>query len=153
LGLFAGSQYGRVALAATPGPGTDMARYVVAVIVGVDSIDTGLTLWRISQCLMVLQSLLVIAGYAICLSCPGRFGSWGMALTCLFVACLNLILNVVFRLLPIMGAMSWALVPLIGPELPITNANLDRTEPLHLFWCSYPFWELLLMYFIYFVSI
>lgn len=121
----------------------DKTRFVIALLAGTESADTGTTLLLIAQVLVVLQGLAAIAGYAICLSVPPRFGTFGMALTALCLAGVNLILQLVFKLLPLTGSMDYIMIPLVTPEITMTMANVGRQLPLHVYWSDAPFWEIL----------
>jgi hypothetical protein len=48
----------------------------------------------------------------------------------------------VFKLLPLTGTMTYCMVPLVGPEIVMGQANINRTLPLHVFWSGAPFWEM-----------
>ena len=121
----------------------DKTKFAIALLAGTDSVDTGTTLLLIAQVLVVLQGLTAVAGYAICLSVPPRFGTFGMALTALCLAGLNLILQLVFKLLPVTGSMDYIMIPLVTPEITMTIANVGRLVPLHVYWSDAPFWEIL----------
>lgn len=111
------------------------------MIIGKESLDTGLWLMRIAQILILLGELTAIAGYGICLVVPRRFGAHGLAIACLSLAGLNLILQLVFKLLPLTGAMDYTMIPLVAPEITMTIANVERLLPLSIYWSDAPFWE------------
>ena len=119
----------------------DKTSFVVALLAGMESMDTGFWLMRIGQVFVLLQGLAAIAGCAICLSVPPRFGTYGMVLAALSIAVLNLILQLVFKLLPLTGPM-YIMIPLVTPELTMTTANVGRLLPLHVYWSDAPFWEI-----------
>jgi hypothetical protein len=119
----------------------DKTSFVIALLAGTASLDTGLTLLLIAQIFILLQGLTAIAGYAVCLSVPPRFGTYGMALTALCLAGVNLILQLVFKLLPVTGSMDYIMIPLVTPEIAMTVANVERLLPLPVYWSEAPFWE------------
>jgi hypothetical protein len=121
----------------------DRASFVIGLLAGSESVDGGLTLARISQILVLLQGLLAIAGCAICLVIPPRFGARGLAIAVLSLAGINLILQAVFKLLPLAGAMEYTMVPLVAPEITMTVANIERIQPLHVFWSDAALWEII----------
>jgi hypothetical protein len=153
IGIAAGLQYASAAdvpyllpQANTPPgqePELDKTSFVVALLAGTDSVDNGMTLLLIAQVLVALQGLAALAGYGICLSVPPRFGTYGMALTALCLAGLNLILQLVFKLLPLAGSMDYIMIPLVTPEISMMIANVGRLLPLQVYWSDAPFWEII----------
>jgi hypothetical protein len=59
------------------------------------------------------------------------------------LAGINLIVQAVFKLLPVAGAMEYTLVPLVAPEITMTRANIERLQPLHVFWSDIPLLEMI----------
>jgi len=120
----------------------DMTSFAIGLVVGTDSLDAGLWLMRIGQIFILLQGLIAIAGYVICLAVPPRYGTKGLLIACLSLGGLNLLLQLVFKLLPLTGAMDYTMVPLVAPEIAMTYANVERLLPLHVSWSDAPFWEI-----------
>jgi hypothetical protein len=152
VGLFAGYEYASLSSVLVPqqppqAPGEDLeldrASFVIGLSVGKDTLEAGQWLVRIAQIFVLLQGLLAIAGYALCLVIPPRFGARGLAITALALAGINLILQAVFKLLPLSGAMNYTMVPLVAPEITMTAANIERLQPLHVFWSDAPIWEMI----------
>jgi hypothetical protein len=154
LGMLKGPEYAAdaeigmlVAEDQSPAPGEDLeldrTRFVIGLLVGSDRLDLGLWLMRIGQAFILLQGLTAIAGCAICLAVPSRFGTRGLLVACLSVATLNLILQVVFKLLPLFGAWGYTMIPLLAPEVAMTMANVNRQLPIAVYWSDAPFWEFL----------
>jgi hypothetical protein len=69
-------------------------------------------------------------------------------LATLVVASVNLFTGILFRLLPMVGAMNYLLVPLVGPEIAMKDANIDRVLPLHLLWSGNPYVQVLITVFV-----
>jgi hypothetical protein len=55
----------------------------------------------------------------------------------------NILLVLMFKLLPIVGAISYVLVPVYVMELPMLSANFVRIEPLHSLWMHIPMLEMI----------
>jgi hypothetical protein len=153
IGLFAGPQYAKAVVTVHPnyeGSGTalDGFRLIVAIVGGTDALNANLILDRISQVVFLLQGVVMIVGCAIALAVPPRFGTRGLVLTTLIVSAVNVLMGVAFRLLPALGAIPFTLLPLLGPEMAMTQANTDRSMPLQLAWTSLPYLQVLLTVFI-----
>jgi hypothetical protein len=157
IGAFAGSQYAQTVNAihpnyqATPeeqAKDLDMPKLLLALVGGLDGVDGNRIMVIISQVLEILEYVVLIAAFALCLGVPARFGAKGIALTGLVLAGVNLIITVVFKLLAQLGAMKYVLVPLLGAELPMLDANADRLDPLHIIWADVPYLQVLLTVFI-----
>src|SRR5205823_5352827 len=115
--------------------------FAVGIIMGKDLLDLGLWMFRISQVFMLLATLTFMVGYAIALPVPPRFGTKTLLIALLAVGGLNLIFQLVFKLLPLTGTMDFTLWMFVAPEVPTMNSNLDRMTPLHVLWSKSPFWE------------
>src|SRR5262249_32055684 len=91
VGLFAGAEYGALEDALAPpaeqvhghAPVLDLPTFIVGLMVGKDSLTAGLWLTRFSEIFMLCQGLVAIAGYAICLRVPARYGTRGLAIAAL----------------------------------------------------------------------
>ncbi len=154
MGLFSDSDYAKVSMrwrdpklyTKIAGVRPDEAElneagFLVGVVTGDEGVNAGLWMMRISGILAVLGWLVLLAGYGVCLAVPPRFGTRSLVMALLGLGGLNLLLTLVFRLLPLVGAMDYALIPVTVPEVAMSNANLDRTVPLNVLWSSVPMLE------------
>ncbi|MCI0464859.1 MAG: hypothetical protein L0Z62_48680 [Gemmataceae bacterium] len=140
IGAFASPEYAGIALryAETSGPAKlTRTEFLMTVVTGTDSASAGLWLARISEILLLLAQLTLIAGSALCLPVPSRFGSKGLALTLVILGSVNVILGLVFRLLPHTGAMEYVIIPVAVPEVSMVGFP-DRLIPLNLMFASLP---------------
>jgi len=153
IGMFSGPEYAALAdfpvlipQKGNPPPGEDLeldkTSFVIGILAGSENLEAGLWLMRIGQVFIFLQGLIALAGYAICLAVPPRFGTHALAIAALSLAGLNLVLQLVFKLLPLAGAMDYTMIPLVAPEITMTVANIERLLPLHVSWSDSPFWEM-----------
>ena len=62
----------------------------------------------------------------------------------LVLAVLNILLILIFKLLPVLGAHGYILIPYVVPEIALTEYNYERIVPIHVLWSAAPFWENLL---------
>jgi hypothetical protein len=141
IGVTAGNQYAKAILENHPNYGKTgdsevvLSKLVVAMVGGTSGFDANLVLARLSQVLALLQDVVMIAACVFCLAAPGgRFGTKGLVIATLSVVFVSLIVGMVFKLLPLTGAMKFTLVPLLGAELPLLDAETDRLIPLQLLW-------------------
>jgi hypothetical protein len=153
IGLFAGPHYTEVMdeiLPAGSEESVDLMRFAIAHVGGIKSEGANKALLLISQLCILFQEIIMIAACVFCLSAPPRFGTKGLALTALIVAGVNLVVGVVFRFLPVVGAMKFVLLPLFGGELAMSEANFGRQSsgPIHLLWCGIPYLQVLLTMFV-----
>ena len=98
----------------------------------------------VSTLLYFLQAVLWAAGYGFCVPVPRRFGMFGQVMTLLVLAGINIVLIFVFKLLTVLGAHGYILIPYVVPEITLTQYNFERTVPIHVLWSAAPFWENLL---------
>ena len=54
-----------------------------------------------------------------------------------------MLLILIFKILPLTGAMRYTMVPFVLPEIPLSPSNVERMIPLHVLWCGAPLWEVL----------
>jgi hypothetical protein len=156
VGLFSPSTYGQVVdelhphyqLPFNEENTVEVPRLVVALFGGLTNLDTNLLLIRLGQVLMIFQGGVMVAACVICLPAPKRFGAKGLILATLIVASVNLLTGILFRLLPMVGAMNFLLVPLVGPEIAMKDSNIDRILPLHLLWSGNPYLQVLITVFV-----
>jgi hypothetical protein len=153
-GQFAGPNYAQIAdqvfpaniQPVAPGPNqppdVDLAKFFVALIMGSTQVSTARLLMIVALALLVLQSLLAIVGYIFYIQVPPWFGTRGIAIALTVIGVVNLILLIVFRLLPATGVISYVLIPVYAPELPMLSSNAARLEPFHIVWMHIPMLEL-----------
>ena len=94
--------------------------------------------------LYFLQAILWGVGYALCLPVPRRYGMFGQLLAALGLAGFNVLCVFAFKLLPVLGAHGYVLIPYLTPEVAMTEYNMERLVPIHVLWSGAPFWENLL---------
>jgi hypothetical protein len=121
-------------------------QFAIALLMGPGNRTLGQALFITAQSLTLVQQGLWLTAYFLCLTAPNMFGSRGQVIALICLGSINLIVTIVLKLLPTVGAMTFAQLPLIVPELPLSWSNVDRTLPLHAFWSWSPFWS-------YFVSL
>lgn len=95
----------------------------------------------ISTVLYFLQAICWGIGYILYLQVPRRHGMFGQTLTMLTFAFFNFIFMFAFKLLPVLGAHTYVLIPLLAPEIAMTEYNTERMVPIHVLWSGAPFWE------------
>jgi hypothetical protein len=158
IGVAAGNEYGKALVKVHPHyfPGAsgelDKAKLMIALISGADSAQTGTVLLILSHVLTLAASVVMLVACVLCLGVPTRFGAKGLAVTTIVIAAVNIVTAVVFKLLPLFGAMSFILVPLLFGEVAMASANEERLMPMHLFWGGSPYLQVLLTAFIVLVS-
>ena len=144
MGLVAGSEYAAAADERLAGSGSDklnMLHYAVGVITGNAGFSTGLLLFRLSQIVHVVQWLVLLVGYFICLAAPNHFGTRLQILVLFGLAFVNMGILVGFKLLPMFGAHSYILLPFVFPEVAMSEMNSDRSESILTFWMKQPVLE------------
>ncbi len=142
LGILDHPAYGEVVDRVAQGGVVDMPALGVGLLTGSNA-DVGKVLLLIEQIIIVISGVAFLGAYCVCLAVPNRFGTKGQALTLIIVGGVNLVLDVVLRLLPMLGAINYVLIPLMAPEAAFNEANIDRVLAIHAFWCYSPFWEYL----------
>lgn len=118
-------------------------QFAIALLMGPRNKGLGQALFITMQVLSILQHSLWLTAYFLCLTAPNVVGTRGQVIALICLGSLNLFVTIVLKLLPTVGAMTFAQLPLIVPELPMSWANTDRTLPLHAFWSWSPFWAYL----------
>jgi hypothetical protein len=88
-----------------------------------------------------VQAGLWAIGYCFCLPAPRRFGMFGQILMALALAAFNMLMMFIFKLLPVLGAHGYVMIPFVVPEVALTEYNMERTVPIHVLWSGAPFWE------------
>jgi hypothetical protein len=128
-----------------PNGDLDGIYFFYALFTGPDTAVGSVIATILGQILAVLQPFILIGGYVVCLAVPPKFGTWGQAFSLIALGAFNLILRVVFWLLPLFG-IGYLNLPLLVPELSLLSAGTDRAQPIMMTWMDYPFWESLLAY-------
>jgi hypothetical protein len=77
----------------------------------------------------------------IALPVPRRFGAFGQLIAGIVVSLFNFLSMFFFKLLPVLGATGYVLIPLLTPELPMTEYNMERIIPIQVMYTAAPFWE------------
>jgi hypothetical protein len=126
----------------------DIPKLVLSLTGGLKLYDTNRILLIVSQILMILQGGVMITACIFCLRVPHKFGAKGFVVATLVVTSINVFTGVLFRLLPLAGAINYLLVPLVGPEIAMHNANIGRIIPLHLLWSGNPYVQVLISVFV-----
>ncbi len=98
----------------------------------------------ISAILYFLQAGLFTVGYFFYLPVPRKYGMFAQTLTMAALAIFNVLFAFVFKLLPVLGAHGYILIPYLTPEVVLTEYNMERTVPIHVMWSGGGwacFWE------------
>ena len=95
----------------------------------------------LASVLYFIQAILWAAGYGFCLPVPRRFGMHGHVLILLGLAVFNMLIMFIFKLLPVVGAHGYVMIPLLAPEIAMTEYNMERLVPINILWSGAPFWE------------
>lgn len=95
----------------------------------------------LSAVLSLVQLLLFGLGQMLCLAVPNRFGTFGQVVAMMVLTLINFLVVLVFQLLPAVGVMDYVMIPLVTPEIAMTEYNMERMVPIHVLWSGSPFWE------------
>jgi hypothetical protein len=98
--------------------------------------------------LYYVTALLWFVGYFICLPVPRRYGAFGELITCMVLGVFNFFVVLFLRLLPVLGAYQYYLVPFVVPEVSLVEYNIERVFPYEVLWSGSPFWEMFLTLFL-----
>jgi len=115
--------------------------FVVAMAYG--SLEFGRSFLIIGSLASLGQIAAFMLAYFICLGVPNVNGTRAIALAMVGLGFVNLLLVFLLKLLPATGAFGYIMLPFVLPELAMTASNVERTQPLHIFWSPSPFWEML----------
>jgi hypothetical protein len=150
LGLGAGEEYAAQAdqrLVTSPpesGKPADMdyTMYAVALLSG--NSMAGFMIWmvRLSQVAYLLMYFLLITGYILCLAAPPRGGTRLQLTVLLCLALSNALFGIAFKLLPLLGAYEYTILPAVVPEIEMISMNAERIESIYTFWLHWPFLEI-----------
>jgi hypothetical protein len=124
-------------------PKVNIIPFAIGCIVGSEKVDTGKMLFIVSAVLGIAQHAVWLLAYFTLLAAPDRFGSRGQAMGLVALGITNIVLFLVFRLLPLLGVSSFTSLFYLVPEWSMSNANMERTLPLPVFWSERPFWSFL----------
>ncbi len=117
----------------------DVVGFSLGLVSG--SVSVGRIFYIMIAVLMLTASGVFISAYSVYLGVPNRFGTRGQAVTLMTLGVINMVILVVFRLLPLIGAMRYGMMPYLLPELALSPWNTERVLPLQIFWSWAPFWE------------
>ena len=121
-----------------PGRGWDMDRLKIylGMIGGHSFGGYARVMLVISSVFYFFQALLWLAGYGFLLPVPRRFGMFGQVLLMMGLAILNGIFLFAFKLLPALGAHGYVMIPLVTPEIAMTEYNMERLVPIQILWAG-----------------
>jgi hypothetical protein len=105
----------------------------------------------IGALLRLAQVAVSLLGYVMCAQVPPRYGTTTAAFTLLGLGGWNLLAVLGLMVLPVLGVYQYYLVPLLTPEVALTEYNMERSLPINVLWMASPFWEGLLNAFIQFL--
>jgi hypothetical protein len=91
--------------------------------------------------LYVIHAILWGIGYGFCFPVPRRYGMFGHVLLLLGLAAFNLLVMLIFKVLPVLGVHNYVMIPLVTPEIVLTEYNMERMVPINILWSGAPFWE------------
>lgn len=128
----------------------DRASFVMAMLAGSNLVTTAYVLSILVQVLSWIQTGLWVAGYAIAWQgVPAENGAKGQLTALYSLAGLNFLFNFFFQFLPLVGAYTYVMMPLMGHELSMAEFNMERTTSIPVFWSYSPFWETLFAFVIF----
>lgn len=119
----------------------DELQIYLGMVTGRDFLTFAHVCLTIASLLYFVQAILWALGYACCLPVPRRFGMFGIVLVLLGLAIFNMLMMLIFKLLPVTGVHGYVLVPYVVPEIVLTEYNMERMVPIHILWSGSPFWE------------
>jgi hypothetical protein len=122
----------------------DMTTFMLGLVTGIGYQGIGRTLYIVAAVLAIFQFIVFIAGSAVCLKVPDRYGTQGQIKALLGIGIGNILVILIFKLLPALGALNYVLVPYALPEVSMMDANIDRDPTLWVFWSGSAFWEMIL---------
>jgi hypothetical protein len=113
----------------------------LGMIAGRDFFGTAKAFLIMGTLLYFFQALAWGAGNVIAMPVPRRYGMLGQLITGLILGFFNFTIMFVFKLLPVLGIISYVMIPFVTPEIDMTEYNMERLIPLHIMWSGAPFWE------------
>jgi DNA-directed RNA polymerase subunit RPC12/RpoP len=142
LGQFSETSYSALVGQANSSAGMSRLVIMLGLEAGLENMNLAQTLGIIEYVMALVGGGLFLTGYFFCLGVPPRYGTRGQAITLLILGGTNLLSTLLFKLLPMSGAMDFVMIPLLGPEVTINEASIERLIPLHAFWAASGFWEM-----------
>ena len=122
----------------------DEVNIYLGMIAGRDILGYARAMLTIASFLYFLQALAWGIGYVISLPVPRRFGTLGQVIASMVLAFFNFLIMFSFKLLPLLGVLTYVMIPFVTPEIVLTEYNIERSLPIHVLWSAAPFWENLL---------
>jgi hypothetical protein len=101
--------------------------------------------------LRLCQPIVSSVGYILCLPVPARFGTKTQLTVLLALGGWNTLMVLALMTLPVLGIYQYILVPLLTPEVVLTEYNMERSIPINVLWMGSPFTEALLNLFVQFL--
>ena len=146
IGVFAGpEEYGDVLVKAMgEKPAPDTAVFMLDLAVGTGSHGMANTLCILAAVLSMFQFVVIMAGAGLAAKVPDRFGMPGQAKALAGLCIVNLLVVLIFQLLPLLGISGLYMVPTVLPQVSLADVNINRALPLWVFWSPSPFWEMTL---------
>jgi DNA-directed RNA polymerase subunit RPC12/RpoP len=120
----------------------DKPMFFLSLVSGSDFAGTAKILMIIAQVLTFMQAVTWMVGYGMCLPIENRMGTKGQLIGLFSLSGVNVLLNLFFRFLPLIGVLGYVLVPFYAPELVMSDVNTERTQPIHIVWCRLPTLEI-----------
>jgi DNA-directed RNA polymerase subunit RPC12/RpoP len=125
-------------------PNPNYGMFFLSLVSGSDFANTGRVLMIIAQVLTLIQAALWMTGYGMCMAIEPRMGSRGQLVGLFSLSGANVLLNVFFRFLPLIGVLNYVLVPFYAPEMVTGEVNTERSQPIHVAWMSIPTLEIVI---------
>lgn len=129
-------------------PDMDKPMFFLSLVSGSDFSGTGRVLMIITLILTFVQAVMWMIGYGMCLPIEDRMGTRGQLIGLFGLGGTNVLLNLFFRFLPLVGALGYVLAPFFAPEIIMGEINTERSQPIHVTWCRWPVVEILLTIFV-----
>jgi len=141
LNVIESPSYGAIVEGATQSGEVRVAAVATGLLTGGSGI--GKILEIIEQVATLGYQAAFLCAFLVCLGVPNVFGTRGQALGMVILCCLSLLVDLLLKVLPVVGVMPYTITALLAPEAALNEANIDRALPIHVFWCAWPFWETL----------
>src|SRR5262245_18430906 len=124
----------------------DLPTFFLSLLSGSDFLNTARGLMIISQILLMVMATLWMISYGMCMAIENRLGTTGQLIALFSLSGTNILFNLLFRFLPLIGALGYVLVPFYAPEIIAGQINIERAQPMFVAWCWSPTWEILLAF-------
>ena len=122
----------------------DQPMFFLSLVSGTDFSGTGRVLMIVAQILTLVQAVMWMIGYGMCLPIEDRMGTRGQLINLFSLGGANVLIHLFFRFLPLVGALGYVLVPYFAPEIIMGEINTERSQPIHVTWCRWALIEILL---------